>query len=51
MRYGFIAGWPAVVAHMVLGLTALGLIDSVIKKEARRRSLETDLETEDVLTA
>jgi len=52
MRYGLIAGWPAVVAHMVLGLTALGLIDTVIKKEARRRtSGEMDVETEDVLTA
>jgi hypothetical protein len=52
MRYGFIAGWPAVLAHMVLGLTALGLIDSVIKKEAIRRTTgPTDLETEGVLTA
>jgi cobalamin biosynthesis protein CobD/CbiB len=44
MRYGVIAGWPAVVAHMVLGLTALGVIDSVIKNEGRRQSKATDLE-------
>jgi len=52
MRYGFIAGWPAVLAHMVLGLTALGLIDSVIKKEAIWRTTgPTDLETKGALTA
>ncbi len=44
MRYGVIAGWPAVVAHMVLGITALGAIDSVIKDEGRRRLKATDLE-------
>lgn len=38
MRYGLVTGWPAVLTHMALGLTALGLIDSVIKKEAHRRS-------------
>jgi hypothetical protein len=38
MRYGLLTGWPAVLTHMALGLTALGLIDSAIKKEAHRRS-------------
>ena len=51
MRYGVIAGWPAVVTHMVLGLTALALMDSVIKKEARQTSGTRDVETEDVKTA
>ena len=51
MRYGVIAGWPAVLAHMVLGLTALGLIDSVIKKEGRQTSGTTDVETEGVQPA
>ncbi len=38
MRYGLLTGWPAVLTHVAVGLTALGLIDSVIKKEAHRRS-------------
>lgn len=38
MRYGLLTGWPAVLTHMAVGLTALGLIDSVIKKETHRRS-------------
>lgn len=38
MRYGVITGLVAIVTHMVLGLTALGLIDSTIKKEGHRRS-------------
>lgn len=41
MGYGLVRGWPAVGAHMVLGLTALGVIDSVIKQEGRRRSEAT----------
>lgn len=41
MRYGLLTGWPAVLTHMALGLTALGLIDSAIKKEGRRRSRVT----------
>jgi hypothetical protein len=44
MRYGLIAGWPAVVTHMVLGFTALGVIDSVIKNEGRRGLKATDPE-------
>lgn len=38
MRYRLLTGWPAVLTHMAVGLTALGLIDSVIKKEAQRSS-------------
>jgi len=41
MRYGLLTGWPAVLTHMAVGLTALGLIDSVIKKEAHRCSRVT----------
>lgn len=41
MRYGVVTGLMAIVTHMVLGLTALGLIDSAIKKEGRRRSRAT----------
>lgn len=38
MRYRLLTGWPAVLTHMAVGLTALGLIDSVIKREAQRSS-------------
>jgi len=41
MRYGVVTGLIAIVTHMVLGLTALGLIDSAIKKEGLRRSRVT----------
>lgn len=52
MRYGLLTSWPAVLTHMALGLTALGLIDSVIKKEAHRRtSGTTDIETEAIQSA
>ena len=47
MRYGLLIGWPAVLTHMALGLTALGLIDSAIKNEARRRaSTKMEVKTE-----
>jgi hypothetical protein len=38
MRYGIVTGLVAVVVHMVVGLTALGLIDSAIKRESSHRS-------------
>ena len=38
MRYGVVHGLAAMLVHMVVGLTALGLIDSSIKKESSRRS-------------
>ena len=47
MRYGLLSGWAAVLTHMALGLTALGLIDSAIKNEAHRRTSGTmEVETE-----
>lgn len=38
MRYGIVTGLVAMLAHMVVGLTALGVIDSAIKRESSRRS-------------
>ena len=38
MRYGVVTGLAAMLAHMAVGLTALGLIDSAIKRESSRRS-------------
>ena len=38
MRYAVLTGLVAILAHMVVGLTALGLMDSAIKKEFSRRS-------------
>lgn len=38
MRYAVLTGLLAILTHMVLGLTALGLMDSAIKKELARRS-------------
>jgi hypothetical protein len=38
MRYAVVNGLTVRLVHMVVGLTALGLIDSAIKRESSRRS-------------
>ncbi|HUG31271.1 MAG TPA: hypothetical protein VMM14_00140 [Acidimicrobiia bacterium] len=38
MRYGVVNGLTPRLVHMVVGLTALGLMDSAIKREFSRRS-------------
>ena len=38
MRYGLMTGLAPRLVHMVVGLTALGLMDSAIKRASSRRS-------------